>query len=70
LRYGGGPGPAGLPRQFLHASQLRLDRASDGVRLRAWSELPPDLSACVEISGVNPTPGRLPVGVGAEVVPT
>ncbi len=70
LRYGGGEGPGGLRRQFLHAARLGLERPGEGGRLRAWSELPPDLSACVETSGVNPTPGRLPVGVGAEVVPT
>jgi len=65
LRYGGGPGPAGLPRQFLHASRLRLDRARDGVRLHAWSGLPTDLRASLDASGVPDVPG-LPVGLGAE----
>ena len=69
LRYGGGEGPGGLRRQFLHAARLGLERPGDGGRLRAWSELPPDLAACLEAAGVRSTPGRLPVGVGAEVVP-
>ena len=69
LRYGGGEGPGGLRRQFLHAARLGLERPGDGGRLRAWSELPPDLVACLEASGVAPAAGRLPVGVGAEVVP-
>ncbi len=65
LRYGGGPGPAGLPRQFLHASRLTLDRAGDEVRLHAWSGLPTDLRASLEASGVPDVTG-LPVGIGAE----
>jgi len=69
LRYGGGPGPAGLPRQFLHASQLRLNRASDGVRLRAWSELPPDLRTSLDASGMRVDVSTLPTGVGAEELP-
>ncbi len=67
LRYGGGEGPGGLRRQFLHASRLGLERPIDGRRLRAWSELPEDLAACLAVSGVTPGAGRLPEGVGAEV---
>jgi len=67
LRYGGGEGPGGLRRQFLHASRLRLERPLDGARLRAWSALPEDLAACLEASGVRVVAGRLPEGVGAEV---
>lgn len=69
VRYGGGPGPTGLSRQFLHASRLRLDRPLDGERLHAWSELPPDLRASLDASGVRVPSDALPVGVGAEVVP-
>ncbi len=67
LRYGGGEGPGGLRRQFLHAARLGLERPSDSARLRAWSELPADLAGCLEASGVAAAVGRLPVGVGAEV---
>jgi 23S rRNA pseudouridine1911/1915/1917 synthase len=67
LRYGGGEGPGGLRRQFLHASRLGLERPLDGARLRAWSELPPDLAACLSAAGVTAPPGRLPDGIGAEV---
>jgi 23S rRNA pseudouridine1911/1915/1917 synthase len=67
LRYGGGEGPGGLRRQFLHASRLGLDRPLDGRRLHAWSELPPELIACLDASGVSVAAGRLPSGVGAEV---
>jgi 23S rRNA pseudouridine1911/1915/1917 synthase len=66
LRYGGGIGPGGLQRQFLHAAGLTLDRPLDGRRLRAWSELPSDLAACLETAGI--TGARLPVGVGAALV--
>jgi 23S rRNA pseudouridine1911/1915/1917 synthase len=66
LRYGGGEGPGGLRRQFLHAARLGLERPSDSAWLRAWSELPPDLAGCLEASGVMVAAGRLPVGVGAE----
>ena len=69
LRYGGGEGPGGLRRQFLHAARLGLRRPLDGRRLRAWSELPIDLSASLEAAGVSVAGGRLPVGVGAEVEP-
>ena len=65
LRYGGGVGPGGLARQFLHAARIGLDRPLDGRRLLAWSELPADLAealaACAIVSD------RLPVGVGAAV---
>jgi 23S rRNA pseudouridine1911/1915/1917 synthase len=67
LRYGGGEGPGGLRRQFLHAARLGLVRPRDGARLRAWSRLAPDLAACLEASGVTPPPGRVPTDVGAEV---
>jgi 23S rRNA pseudouridine1911/1915/1917 synthase len=67
LRYGGGEGPGGLRRQFLHASRLGLERPLDGRRLRAWSGLPDDLAACLDASGVTARLGRLPDGVGAEV---
>ncbi|MCA1571857.1 MAG: RluA family pseudouridine synthase [Chloroflexi bacterium] len=67
LRYGGGEGPGGLRRQFLHAARLGLERPLDSRRLRAWSELPPDLAACLEASGVRVVPGLLASGVGAEV---
>ena len=69
IRYGGGEGPGGLRRQFLHASRLGLERPLDGKRLRAWSELPAELAACLEASGVSVASGRLPAGVGAEVEP-
>jgi 23S rRNA pseudouridine1911/1915/1917 synthase len=69
VRYGGGEGPGGLRRQFLHASRLGLERPLDGRRLRAWSELPAELAACLEASGVMVAADRLPTGVGAEVEP-
>jgi 23S rRNA pseudouridine1911/1915/1917 synthase len=65
-RYGGGIGPGGLERQFLHAARVTLDRPIDGRRLTAWSELPPDLSASLAASGI--VSDRLPVGIGAAVV--
>jgi 23S rRNA pseudouridine1911/1915/1917 synthase len=67
LRYGGGEGPGGLRRQFLHAARLGLERPIDGRQLRAWSGLPPDLAACLGASGARVAHGRLPDGVGAEV---
>lgn len=67
LRYGGGPGPANLLRQFLHAARLRLDRPGDGARLHAWSGLPPDLAASLDASGMHVDPTLLPTGRGAEV---
>jgi 23S rRNA pseudouridine1911/1915/1917 synthase len=65
IRYGGGEGPGGLRRQFLHASRLRLVRPLDGAHLQAWSELPPDLSASLAAAGIDAM-GRLPTGIGAE----
>ena len=66
LRYGGGIGPGGLERQFLHAARVTLERPLDGRRLTAWSELPSDLSASLAASGI--VSDRLPVGIGAAVV--
>ena len=66
LRYGGGIGPEGLERQFLHAARITLDRPLDGRRLAAWSELPADLAASLTASGI--VTDRLPVGIGAAVV--
>jgi 23S rRNA pseudouridine1911/1915/1917 synthase len=66
-RYGGGIGPGGLERQFLHAARLSLRRPLDDVRLRAWSELPDDLAASLATVAVDVPAGRLPVGVGAEL---
>jgi 23S rRNA pseudouridine1911/1915/1917 synthase len=65
-RYGGGIGPGGLERQFLHAARLTLDRPFDGQRLTAWSELPPDLAASLAASAI--VSDRLPAGIGASVV--
>jgi 23S rRNA pseudouridine1911/1915/1917 synthase len=67
LRYGGGEGPGGLRRQFLHAARLGFARPVDGARLTAWSELPDDLAACAEAAGVAAPPERVPHGIGAEV---
>jgi 23S rRNA pseudouridine1911/1915/1917 synthase len=67
LRYGGGEGPGGLRRQFLHAARLGLLRPSDGAPLRAWSELPADLAASLEASSVSVRARSLPSGVGAVV---
>jgi 23S rRNA pseudouridine1911/1915/1917 synthase len=66
MRYAGGLGPGGLQRQFLHAAGLTLDRPLDGARLKAWSQLPPDLAGSLEISGI--VAAGLPNGVGAQVV--
>jgi 23S rRNA pseudouridine1911/1915/1917 synthase len=66
LRYGGGIGPGGLERQFLHAARITLDRPLDARRLTAWSELPADLAAALAASGI--VTDRLPVGIGAAVV--
>lgn len=65
LRYGGGVGPGGLARQFLHAARLTLARPLDGAELRAWSELPADLATSLEVIGLGSE--RLPAGVGASV---
>jgi 23S rRNA pseudouridine1911/1915/1917 synthase len=66
VRYGGGEGPAGLRRQFLHAARLAFDRPGDSRRVRAWSELPADLAASLSATDMAGA-ARLPVGVGAEV---
>ena len=66
MRYGGGIGPGELERQFLHAARVTLDRPTDGRRLTAWSELPPDLTTSLAASGI--VSDRLPVGIGAAVV--
>jgi 23S rRNA pseudouridine1911/1915/1917 synthase len=65
LRYGGGAGPGELRRQFLHAARLAFARPSDGARVEAWSELPPDLAASLAASGISAA--ALPVGSGAAV---
>jgi 23S rRNA pseudouridine1911/1915/1917 synthase len=67
VRYGGGMGPGGLARQFLHAARLRLQRPIDGARLDAWSGLPDDLAASLAASGVVVAPDRLPGPTGASV---
>jgi 23S rRNA pseudouridine1911/1915/1917 synthase len=67
LRYGGGEGPGGLRRQFLHAARLAFELPEDDRRLRAWSEMPADLRATLDAAGVAVVADRLPVGVGAEV---
>ncbi|MDP9243631.1 MAG: RluA family pseudouridine synthase [Chloroflexota bacterium] len=64
LRYGGGLGPGGLDRQFLHAARLALRRPRDDAPVRAWSALPPDLEAALEMIGLKSD--RLPLGAGAE----
>jgi 23S rRNA pseudouridine1911/1915/1917 synthase len=66
LRYGGGVGPGGLERQFLHAARVTLDRPLDARRLTAWSELPIDLAGSLAASGI--VTDRIPVGIGAAVV--
>jgi 23S rRNA pseudouridine1911/1915/1917 synthase len=68
LRYGGGPGPRDLQRQFLHATRLTFDRPADGRRLTAWSELPADLVASLAEVGIESV--ALPTGVGASVADT
>jgi 23S rRNA pseudouridine1911/1915/1917 synthase len=64
-RYGGGIGPGGLSRQFLHATRLTLERPIDGRRLRAWSGLPDDLLTALASAGI--ASDRLPTGAGFEV---
>lgn len=65
LRYGGGVGPAGLRRQFLHAARLAFARPGDGSHIEAWSELPPDLAESLAATGIRAT--SLPAGTGAAV---
>lgn len=70
-RYGGGIGPGGLARQFLHADRVALDRPGDARRLVAWSELPEDLHDSLDATGMVLAPAagqRLPHGAGARVV--
>lgn len=67
VRYGGGEGPGGLRRQFLHAARLGFVRPSDGAHVRAWSALPVDLRACLEAAGVGDAAGRVPDATGSEV---
>lgn len=66
MRYGGGVGPGGLGRQFLHAAGLTVRRPVDGRPMRAWSELPPELTGALAACGI--VSDRLPVGIGAAVV--
>jgi 23S rRNA pseudouridine1911/1915/1917 synthase len=66
-RYGGGPGPGGLRRQFLHASELAFARPSDGARVETWSALPPDLAESLAASGI--TVSGLPTASGHTVGP-
>jgi 23S rRNA pseudouridine1911/1915/1917 synthase len=67
LRYGGGEGPGGLRRQFLHAARLGIERPSDRATVRARSALPDDLGTCLGVAGVTVAGDRVPVDVGAEV---
>ena len=66
LRYGGGEGPGGLRRQFLHAARLAFDHP-DGGRLLAWSALPVDLAGCLAAAGVVVPADRAPDGVGGRI---
>ncbi|MFN2483439.1 MAG: RluA family pseudouridine synthase [Candidatus Limnocylindria bacterium] len=68
-RYGGGEGPAGLRRQFLHAARLTLRRPADGARVTAWAELPDDLARSLDALG-GVVSSSLPVGRGAMVLDT
>jgi 23S rRNA pseudouridine1911/1915/1917 synthase len=52
LRYGGGVGPGGLRRPLLHPTRLAFDRP-DGSRVEAWSALPDDLAASLEVGGIS-----------------
>jgi 23S rRNA pseudouridine1911/1915/1917 synthase len=66
LRYGGGPGPADLRRQFLHAAQLAFRRPSDEARVETWSPLPNDLAMSLAASGIADR--ELPANAGSRVV--
>ena len=65
LRYGGGVGPGGLRRQFLHAAELSFARPVDGSRVAVWSALPDDLAASLDASGI--TVSGLPQTAGYRV---
>jgi 23S rRNA pseudouridine1911/1915/1917 synthase len=67
LRYGGGEGPGGLRRQFLHAARLGFLRPSDGRRVRATSALPADLRATLEAAGIAVDDRRVAPATGSEV---
>jgi 23S rRNA pseudouridine1911/1915/1917 synthase len=67
LRYGGGEGPGGLRRQFLHAARLTFVRPSDGRRVRATSGLPADLRATIDAAGIAVDGARVASATGAEV---
>ncbi len=64
-RYGGGIGPGGLTRQFLHAARLGVSRPADGAHIHAWSGLPDDLLAALD--ALRLSSDRIPIGVGARV---
>jgi 23S rRNA pseudouridine1911/1915/1917 synthase len=66
LRYGGGPGPADLRRQFLHAATLAFRRPADEARLECWSPLPEDLAVSLAASGIAVR--GLPATAGSRVV--
>lgn len=65
LRYGGGVGPGGLRRQFLHAAELAFARPADDARVSVWSELPDDLAASLAATGISAT--GLPATAGYRV---
>ena len=67
LRYGGGEGPGGLRRQFLHAARLGFVRPRDGRAVRATSALPDDLRATLDAAGIAAPAERVPRTTGAEV---
>lgn len=66
LRYGGGPGPGDLRRQFLHAARLAFDLPG-GARLVVRSRLPDDLRASLAASDLDSD--RVPSETGFEVTP-
>ena len=47
MRYGGGEGPGGLRRQFLHAARLGLERPLDGAGSAPGASCREDLAACL-----------------------
>ena len=51
MRYGGGEGPGGLRRQFLHAARLGLEPpARRRAAAAPGAQLPPDLAACLDVA--------------------